>query len=250
MTAASAGGGDVALGAIGALDLAVLRGERLTQLPQRLAQISPVAVRLRELRAADEAQRDLAEVRVAVAVRLGVGRARAVSRALPDRAVRVFGADRLVVALDVAPDADLAGRRRVRNQPLADEQVVRLCRVSRYAESLLFGPISPLSATSGCLALGIIPVVQGCRRCAEPAGSSGRPRAHRGVRERSHDTEHVALDTRTGPRAVRCHVTVDSAPSRNHGRQSSRAPAEGPELCRAFRAQDPAEYSNARIDSA
>ena len=120
-----------------------------------------------------------------------------------------------------------------------------LCRLSA-----LGGQSPQLSAISGRQSLGIILVVRGRQRCAEPAGSRmGRGRTAAVAREGAH-AEDVALHTRAGPHAVWRRLTVTPTRSRNPGRRSRRAPCGGAGLCRASRAPQPAEYSNARIDSA
>ena len=121
----------------------------------------------------------------------------------PNSIRRVFSA--LSSKQNCASLSRRSAQNRQRIAPILEphHEVIGLCRVSRYAESPLLGRrFSLLYATSDRRWLGIIPVVPEYHRCAEPAGSGGRPRTDRNAHARRPYPEKAPTDGRSGQHGV------------------------------------------------
>jgi hypothetical protein len=128
------------------------------------------------------------------------------------------------------------------------DEIICLCRVPRYAESMLWRDRFSLQyATSDRQSLGIIPVVPKYRLRAEllaPASDRGRTAA----RTRGH-AEEPPTDARSGPHGVWRRPTSVRTPSRNPTPERSRSQPRRRIMPRVPSPR-PLEYSNSSIDSA
>jgi integrase len=97
--------------------------------------------------------------------------------------------------------------------------------------------------------LGIIPVVPEYRRCAEPAGSAGRPRTDRNAHARRPYPEEALTDARPGQHGVWRRRTVGPHPVPGPGAPEQSRSQSRRRIMPSIPSPRPPEYSNSSIDS-